>query len=53
MTGTLRATRARTEATFRYINAAEVEAYRRKGWTCSPMLGHHGCEGRWLAVKHD
>lgn len=39
--------------TFRYIHSGQVASYRRKGWTCSLMLGHHGVEGRWLAVKHD
>lgn len=37
--------------TFRYINASQVRAYTAKGWTCSLMLGHHGAEGRWLAVR--
>jgi hypothetical protein len=36
----------------RYINAAQVPWYEARGWTCSPMIGHHGSEGRWLAVKH-
>lgn len=34
-----------------YIHAAEVPAYERKGWTCSPMTHHHGAAGYWLAVK--
>lgn len=38
--------------TFRYINATQVGAFTRKGWLCSLMLGHHGTEGRWLAVRH-
>lgn len=38
--------------TFRYIHALQVETYTRKGWACSPMAGHHGASGYWLAVKH-
>lgn len=34
-----------------YIHALEVKLYTQKGWTCSPMAGHHGAEGYWLAVK--
>jgi len=37
--------------TFRYINVQQVAAYIRKGWACTPMAGHHGAEGRWLAVR--
>lgn len=37
---------------FRFIHASQVKTYQRKGWTCSLMAGHHGYEGRWLAVKH-
>jgi len=37
--------------TFEYIHATQVRAYERAGWTCSLMLGHHGTEGRWLAVR--
>jgi len=37
--------------TFEYIHAAQVRAYERAGWTCSLMLGHHGAENRWLAVR--
>jgi len=36
---------------FRYINGAEVAFYRRRGWACSLLQGHHGAEDRWLAVK--
>lgn len=38
--------------TFRYIHAAQVASYRKLGWQCSLMLGHHGTEGRWLAVRN-
>lgn len=37
--------------TFRYIHTRQVRAYERKGWACSLMTGHHGAEGRWLAVR--
>lgn len=37
---------------FKYIHAAQVRWYEARGWTCSLMLGHHGHEGRYLAVKH-
>ncbi len=37
--------------TFRFIHAAEVRAYERDGWTCSPMVGHHGAAGYWLASR--
>ena len=37
--------------TFLYIHARQVASYRRKGWACSLMIGHHGAAGYWLAVR--
>lgn len=37
--------------TFRYIHAAQVPAYERKGWTCSALSHHHGASGYWLASR--
>lgn len=37
---------------FRYVHAAQVAEFTRKGWTCSALSHHHGASGYWLAVKH-
>jgi len=37
--------------TFRYIHEAQVPAYRKRGWTCSALMGFRGLSGYWLARK--
>ena len=36
---------------FRYVHAAEVAEFTRKGWTCSALSHHHGASGYWLASR--
>lgn len=39
--------------TFRYIHAAQVAEFTRKGWTCSALSHHHGASGYWLAMRRE
>lgn len=36
---------------YRYIHAAQVAAFTRKGWICSALTHHHGAAGYWLAAR--